>query len=80
MPDTRPEPWPGYAGESARTRKAKLQFKVAEARARGDALYAQAVAAAVANYEAHERDGDDAQEAETEARQHFDDAGSWGHR
>jgi hypothetical protein len=81
MTDARPEPWPGYADESARTRKTKLQFKLEEASARGDALYAQAVAAAVANYEAHARDSDaDEGEAEGEARQHFDDAGSWGHR
>jgi hypothetical protein len=78
MPSSKPEPWPGYANESASARKRKLQFKVEEARARGDELYAQAVAAAVANYEAHERDGD-AGEAENAARQHFDDAGSYGH-
>jgi hypothetical protein len=76
MTDARPEPWPGYADESARTRKTKLQFKLEEASARGDALYAQAVAAAVANYEAHDSDEG---EAAAEARQHFDDAGGWGH-
>jgi hypothetical protein len=75
MTDARPEPWPGYADESARTRKTKLRFKLEEAGARGDALYAQAIAAAVANYEAHDGGG----EAEVEARQHFDDAGGWGH-
>ena len=73
------EPWPGYADESREERAAKLKFKVQEARGRGDRLYAQAVAAAVANYEALQREGDERSETEDEARAHFDDVGGWGH-
>jgi hypothetical protein len=78
--DALPEPWPGYAAESRQDRRAKLKSTVADARARGDHLYAQAVAAAVVHYEARARDDDDRSEAEAEARAHFDDVGGWGHK
>ena len=86
------EPWPGYAGTPKSRRKALMEFKVDEARLRWDLLYAQSVAAAVANYEALERgDGAQPNEVETAAEEQLqviakaadwgfdDEAGGWGH-
>ena len=86
------EPWAGYADMSKKRRKALMEFKIDEARLRWDLLYAQAVAAAVANYEALERtDGEQAGEVEKAAEEYIgkiekagaagfgDEAGGWGH-
>jgi hypothetical protein len=78
--DPLPEPWPGYAAEDRQARRAKLKSTVDAARSRGDELYAQAVASAVALYEAHEREDDEHSDAEQEARAHFDEVGGWGHK
>ncbi len=51
------EPWPGYAAQSEDDRVQTLEHKVGEARRRGDLLYALAVCAAVAAYEALARGG-----------------------
>jgi len=42
------EPWPGYAKLDPETRSARFEFKVSEARLRGDLLYAKALCVAVA--------------------------------
>jgi hypothetical protein len=85
------EPWPGYKDMSAERRKALLDFKLDEARLRWDLPYAHVVAAAVANYEALERTGDQPTEIETAASDYIekintvgnaafgDEAGGWGH-
>ena len=86
------EPWPGYADLSEKRRKALMEFKIDEARLRWDMLYAQAIAAAVANYETLERaDGAQPGEVETAAEEYVEkikqavtavsggEAGSWGH-
>ena len=86
------EPWPGYADLSEKRRKALMEFKIDEARLRWDLPYAQAVAAAVANYEALERaDGDQPGDVEKAAEEYIekikkagaagfgDEAGGWGH-
>lgn len=85
------EPWPGYAEMSESRREALLDYKVDEARLRWDLLYAHAVAAAVANYEALERaDGAQPGKVEQAATTHietiakmggwgFEEAGGWRH-
>jgi len=82
------EPWPGYAKQSPEDRQERLRFKLAEARMRGDLLYAKALCVAVAATEALAR-GDGARGAlETEAiksagtidtygKSLFKDAGGW---
>jgi hypothetical protein len=85
------EPWPGYKDMSEERRKALLDFKVDEARLRWDLPYAHAIAAAVANYEALERTGDQETEIEAAAGDYVtkintagnagfgDESGGWGH-
>ena len=86
-------PWPGYDDMSDSRKKELLDFKVDEARLRWDLLYAQAVASAVASYEALLRGGQgQPNEVEQAAEEQLeiinkaagwgfsDEAGSWGHR
>jgi hypothetical protein len=86
-------PWPGYDDMTESRRKELLDLKVDEARLRWDLLYAQAVASAVASYEALQRGaGAQPNEVEQAAEEQLeiinkaagwgfsDEAGSWGHR
>jgi hypothetical protein len=76
-------PWPGYEDMSESRREELLEFKFEEARLRQDALYAQAVASAVANYEALQRgeggQPNDVEETAVKKLESIDEAGGWRH-
>jgi hypothetical protein len=86
------DPWPKYSETPAARRIELLRLKVDEARLRWDLPYAQALVAAVFNYEALARDGQgEPNELEAEAavliadldrfgQWGFERAGGYGHR
>jgi hypothetical protein len=86
------DPWPKYSETDAARRLDLLRLKVDEARLRWDLPYAQALAAAVFNYEALARAGQgEATALEQEAaalvadldrigKWGFEQAGGYGHR
>ena len=82
------EPWPGYAKQTPEDRQERLRFKLAEARLRGDLLYAKALCVAVAATEEIARADGQRGPLETEAikaagtidnygKSLFKDAGGW---
>jgi|GEM_PF-6173772 len=83
MPENSPkpiEPWAGYAGQSPAERGEQLKTRTDQLKASGAADHAQALTAAVANYEAWRQAADgqtpDA-DAHAAALDLHGDAGSW---